>query len=306
MRVEPDQVLILDGGQRALELATSALLDPGDAAWMEDPGYHGARAVLRAAGARVVPVPVDDQGLIVARGEALAPRARLVYVTPSCQYPLAVTLARARREALLAFAERASACIVEDDYDGEFPGDGEALPAIHALDRRGRVLYAASFSRTMFPAIRLGYLVAPPGLVDRLRAARAALEGALPSLTQLALSDFIAEGHYGRHLRRMKMAYRARRAALAAAIAATGAPLALRPTHAGLHVVADLPPEIAAAAVSAAAAERGVEAAPLARFAASKRAAANALVLGVGAVHPSRARDARERRAAAIAAVRRR
>jgi GntR family transcriptional regulator/MocR family aminotransferase len=306
MRVAPEQVLIVDGAQRALELAARAVLDEGDAAWMEDPGYPGARAALAAAGARVVAVPVDAEGLDVARGAALAPRARLAYVTPSCQFPLAVTLSRARRERLLAWAEQAGACVVEDDYDCDFTGGGEAQPAIHALDRRGRVLYVSSFSRTLFPAIRLGFMIAPDGLVDRLRAARAALEETLPSLPQLALADFIADGSYARHLRRMKVAYRARRAALAAAIAEVGAPLALRPTPAGLHVVADLPPGTDAEAVEAAAARRGVEAVALSRFAAGRRRLPPALVLGFGAVHPSRARDAVARLAAAIAEERRR
>ena len=297
MRVHAEQVFIFGGGQRALEFAAGAILDPGDEAWMEDPGYPGARHVLVAAGARVHPVPVDAQGLRVADGAAAAPHARLVYVTPSCQFPLGVTLSLPRRRQLLRFAESAGAAIIEDDYDAEFRHAGAPLPALSALDP-GRVLYASSFSRTMFPALRLGYLVVPEGLVDRLRAARATMEEALPVIVQLALADFIAEGHYVRHLRRMRVIYRARRDALVAAASAHG--LRVRPALAGLHVVVDLPRSADARVVSAAAALRGVEAAPLADYYAGGQGSPPALVLGFGAVHESRVADAVERLALAV------
>jgi GntR family transcriptional regulator/MocR family aminotransferase len=303
-RVEAEQVLIFAGGQRALEFAVSALIDPGDAAWMEEPGYPGARNVLRSAGARVVAVPVDAQGLSVGAGEAAARGARLAYVTPSCQFPLGVTMSLARRRQLLRWAGEADACVVEDDYDAEFRHAGPPLAALHGLDEAGRVVYVNSFSRTMFPAIRLGFLVAPAGLADRLRAARATMEEQLPSLVQLALADFIAEGHYARHVRRMRVLYRARRDALVEAAAASGAPLLrLRPSGSGLHVIADLAPGLDPDAVSGAATRRGVEAAPLSRFYADSETCPAALVLGFGAVRPERARAAMNALAAAAAEV---
>ncbi len=300
-RVDPEQVLFFDGSQRALEFVASALLDPGDAAWMEDPGYPGARNVLLSAGARVVPVPVDAEGLVVSAGEAAAGGARLVYATPSCQFPLGATMSLARRRQLLRWAAEANACVVEDDYDAEFRHEGPALAALHGLDASGRVIYVSSFSRTMFPALRFGFLVAPPGLAGRLRAARATVEDQLPSLVQLALADFIAEGHYARHVRRMRVLYRARRDALLAAAAAAGAGrLRMRPVGAGLHAVADLPPGLDPVAVSAAAAARGVEAAPLSHYYADPGASPRALVLGFGAVRPERAGAAMAQLAAAI------
>ncbi|HKE18116.1 MAG TPA: PLP-dependent aminotransferase family protein, partial [Kofleriaceae bacterium] len=298
LRAHADQVLLFGGGQRALEFAAAAVLDPGQRAWMEDPGYHGARQVLRSAGASIADVPIDEHGLVVAAGQAQAPDARLVYATPSCQFPLGVTMSQARREELLAWAGRAGACVVEDDYDAEFRHAGPPVASLAALDP-GRVLHVGSFSRTMFPALRLGFVVAPPGLADRLRAARASMEEQLPALVQLALADFIAEGHYARHLRRMRVLYRARREALVAAIeAACGGRMRVRPTESGLHVIADLPPGSDAAAVSAAAARRGVEAAPLSLFSTSP--APPALVLGFGAVDPRTARAAMAELAAAI------
>ena len=299
MQVDADQVLLFGGGQRALEFAAAAVLDPGQRAWMEDPGYAGARQVLLSAGASVADVPVDEEGLVVEAGEAAAADARLVYTTPSCQFPLGVTMSQVRRQQLLAWADRAGACVVEDDYDAEFRHTGPPVASLAAQSASGRVLYVGSFSRTMFPAIRLGFLVAPAGLADRLRAARASMEEQLPSLVQLALADFIAEGHYARHLRRMRVLYRARREALLAAAQAAGDRLRVRPTESGLHVIADLAPGADAAAVSAAAARRGVEAAPLSLFCAGV-GGPPALVLGFGAVDPARARAAMEDLAAAI------
>jgi GntR family transcriptional regulator/MocR family aminotransferase len=298
LRAHADQVLLFGGGQRALEFAAAAALDPGEPAWMEDPGYPGARAALRAAGAAVTDVPVDGEGMRVADGEAAAADARLVYVTPACQFPLGVTMSLERRQGLLAWAERAGAVIVEDDYDAEFRHTGAPVAPLAGVDRSGRVLYLGSFSRTMFPALRIGFLVVPPALTSRLRAARSAIEEHVPALSQLALADFIAEGHFARHLRRMRVLYRARREALLAAAHSSGR-VQVRPTESGLHVIADLPAGVDAEAVSRAAARRGVEAVPLSRFQAGGQAPA-ALVLGFGSVDPRTARAAMDDLAAAI------
>ncbi len=293
MRVHADQVMLFHGAQPALEFAFGALLDPGDRACMEDPGYGGARTSLASTGAALASVPIDAQGMVV----AAAPAARLAYVTPSCQFPLGVTMSLARRHELLAWAARADACIVEDDYDCEFRHAGAPLPALAGLDTAGRVVYVNSFSRTMFPALRLGYLIAPGGVIDRLRAARATREEHLPSLVQLALADFIAEGHFARHVRRMKVLYRARHEALVAAARATGR-LRVRRVDAGLHAIADI--DVDAVAVAAAAARRGVEATPLSHCYAGGKAPSEALVLGFGAVPPERIRAAMDKLAAVI------
>lgn len=298
VRVEPAQVLIVGGGQRAIELAAAAILDVGDPVVVEDPGYPGARDAFAGVGARVVPVAVDCDGLAVA---ALPRRARLAYVTPACQFPLAVSLSLARRTALLAWAARAGACILQDDYDAEFRFAGTPLPSLAALDRDGRVLHAGSFSRTLFPAIRLGYLIVPPALVDAVGAVRDARDADMPSLPQLALADFIEGGHYVHHLRRMRVVYRARREVLLAAARSVG--LAVRASEVGLHVVCDLPPRTDAHAVAAAARAAGVVAAPLASFQLRGRAPP-ALVLGFGSVPPTRIRAAMAVLAGAVDASR--
>jgi GntR family transcriptional regulator/MocR family aminotransferase len=285
VRVDPAQVLIVGGGQRAIELAAAAIVDPGDRVVIEDPGYPGARRAFTGAGARIVPARVDDTGVIVSD---LPARARLAYVTPSCQFPLGVTMSLERRRALLGWAARAGAFVLEDDYDADFRFAGAPLPSLASLDRGGRVLVCGSFSRTLFPSIRLGYLIAPP-LVDPLRAVRDARDPDMPSLPQLALADFIDGGHYVHHVRRMRVVYRARRDALAAAARAAG--LAVRATDAGLHLVCDLPRGTDARAVSARARALGVEAAALASFQLRGRAAP-ALVLGFGSVPPRRMRAA--------------
>jgi GntR family transcriptional regulator/MocR family aminotransferase len=292
--VDPQQVVVVGGGQRALELAAAALIDAGDRVIVEDPGYPGARRAFAAAAARVIPVPVDRDGLDVT---ALPRRARLAYVTPSCQYPLAATLSLARRGALLAWARRAGAFIVEDDYDAEFRFAGAPLPSLAALDRDGRVLHTGSFSRTLFPAIRLGYLIVPTALVDAVRAVRDVRDPDMPSLPQLALADFIDGGHYVHHIRRMRVLYRARRDALLAAARSVG--LAVRASQVGLHVVCDLPPRSDARAIAAAARAGGVLVAPLAAFQLRGRARP-ALVLGFGSVPPPRIRAAMAVLAAAV------
>jgi GntR family transcriptional regulator/MocR family aminotransferase len=304
VQVQADQVLLFAGSQRALEFATRCVLDRGDSAWMEEPGYPGARQVLLSAGAKVVSVPVDAEGLVVRAGERKARGARLVYATPSNQFPLGVTMTMARRRELLRWAEAAGACIVEDDYDVEFSAEGAALPSLQAMDSDARVFYVNSFSRTLFPAIRLGYLIAPASLADQLRAVRATLEEQLPSLVQLALADFIAEGHFARHVRRMQVAYRARREALVEAVGATGQ-LRLRSRPQGLHAVVDLPEGADPERVAAAAALRRIEALPLGHFGAGAGRSAPALVLGFGAVRPGEMAAAVRELSAAVDETRR-
>ena len=299
-----DQILVVAGAQQGLELICRVLLDPGDRVWMEDPGYPGARCALLAAGAQIVPVRVDADGLDVDAGARRAGDARLAYVTPSHQYPLGVPMSLPRRLALLKWARAARAWVIEDDYDSEFRYGARPVPCLHGLDVDGRVIYVGSFSKTLFPALRLGFLIVPPDLQVPLVAARAAADQHPPVLDQAVLADFIGEGHFGRHLRRMRVAYRERLEALnAAAERFCGETLRVRPTRTGLHAVADLE-GVDAASVCREAAARGVEVAPLSAYFAGSAGRVNGLVLGFAAVRPDAARRGMERLAAAIEAAR--
>jgi GntR family transcriptional regulator/MocR family aminotransferase len=305
-RCGADEILMVAGAQQGFELICRLLLDPGDRVWMEEPGYPGAGSALRAAGARVVPVPVDPEGLDVAFGARRSADARLVYVTPSHQYPLGVPMSLPRRLALLEWARVARAWVIEDDYDSEFRYGERPTPCLHGLDVDGRVIYVGSFSKTLFPALRLGFLIVPPDLQEGLVAARAAADQHPPTLDQAVLADFIGEGHFARHLRRMRVAYRERLEALtAAAERFCRGVLRVRPVRTGLHAIADLD-GVEAERVSREAAARGVEAAPLAAYYAGRSQPVNALVLGFGAARPDASSRAIERLAAAIQAAGRR
>lgn len=282
----PRQVVVLTSSQQALDLAAALLLDPGDAAWLEEPGYPGARAALLAHDARVVPVPVDDDGLDVSEGVRRAPEARLVYVTPSHQYPLGTTLRLERRLALLDWARRQGAWIVEDDYDSEFRYKGRSLAAIQGIDEDARVLYVGTFSKSLFPALRLAYAVLPEDLVEPFVTARGSIDGFPPTLTQRAVADFFADGHFGVHLRRMRELYRERRDALVEAAGRwLDGTVRLGPTEAGLHAVLHLPPGADDRAVAARAARHGVEALPLSIFR-HDGPSGPGLFLGYGALPP--------------------
>jgi GntR family transcriptional regulator/MocR family aminotransferase len=212
---EPDRVIIVNGSQQALDLVIRVLVDPGDTVALEDPHYDGVREALRAAGARMRAVPVDRQGLNPAR---LPDQATLVFVTPSHQFPTGVILSLERRLALLDWARRRNAVIVEDDYDGEFHYEGRPLESLQGLDREGRIVYIGTFSRTVFPSMRIGYLIAPASLVPAFTAAKWLSDLHSASLEQQTLADFIAGGMYERHLRRLRRRNTARRAVLLEAI----------------------------------------------------------------------------------------
>src|ERR1043166_6111932 len=198
VRCTADQVIVLASAQEALDLVCRVLVDPGDAVWLEDPAYGGTRGALTAAGARIIPVPVDGEGMIVERGVAAEPRAGLALVTPSHQYPSGVTLSLERRLALLQWAESTGAWIVEDDYDSEYRHAGRPLTALQGLDSAGRVLYIGTFNKTLFPALRLAYLIAPEGLREWLLPMRRIGGQHAPTLDQMTLAAFMAEGHYAR------------------------------------------------------------------------------------------------------------
>ena len=300
VRCTSEQVLIVNGSQQALDLAARVLLDPGDAVWVENPGYLGARGALASAGARLVPVPVDGEGLSVETGIKLAPHARLVYVSPSHQYPLGVTMSAARRLALLSWASRADAWVLEDDYDSEFRYTGRPLACLQGLDVEGRVLYLGTFSKTLLPALRLGYIIVPEGLVDAFLAARAVADRHSPTLEQAVLADFIAEGHFTRHVRRMRTLYAERQACLLeAARRELDGVLELAPADAGMHLVGWLPHNIIDRDITNAAAALGVEVLPLSRYAMNPLSR-GALLLGYAGFNPAAIRSGVIRLAAVL------
>ena len=263
----PDQILLTAGSQGALDLIARVVLDPGDLAWVEDPGYSGARGALMAAGARLLPVPVDQEGLVVAAGQQRGPAARLAIVTPSHQFPTGVTMSLRRRLALLDWSREAHAWIVEDDYDSEYRYGGRPLEALHSLDRTGRVIYVGTFSKVLLPSLRLGYLVAPPTLLKALRTARRFMDIHLPLLEQMALADFMSEGQYARYVRTMRLRYLDRRNALVDALTQElGDLLDVAVPDAGLHLVAWLRAGRSAEAVAGQAAAHGLQIPPLSRF----------------------------------------
>ncbi|MEH3143960.1 MAG: PLP-dependent aminotransferase family protein [Methylobacterium frigidaeris] len=262
LRCDPGQVVIVGGTQQALRLCAEALLEPGDRVWFEDPGYPTARRTLQAAGLCPVPVPVDAEGIDVAAGRARGgERVRAAYVTPSNQFPTGATMSMARRIALLDWARTAGAWVLEDDYDNEFRYDGPPLTALAGLDGGDRVIYLGTFSKTLFPGLRLAYLVLPPAAVGRVLATRATHDRFPPSLMDAAVADLMADGTLAAHTRRMRRRYRAARDHLAAALAeAAGGRLRIVVPPQGLHLVAYLPDGADREAAAAIRARAGIEA----------------------------------------------
>lgn len=243
IRCDPDQVMVVSGSQQALELTARVLLDPGTPVWMEDPGYWGARDALGVAGARLQPVPVDEEGLDVAAGIDRCPRARAAFVTPSHQFPLGVTMSASRRMQLLDWARRTGAWIIEDDYNSEYRYESLPVAALQGLDRDSRVIYIGTFSKVLAPGLRIGYLVLPPDLVERFGVVRWAADISPPAFAQSVLADFLDQGHFARHLRRTRKLYRQRRSTLVEAVhELLGDGFAVLGERAGLHLVVTLPP----------------------------------------------------------------
>ncbi|MBV8635878.1 MAG: PLP-dependent aminotransferase family protein, partial [Burkholderiaceae bacterium] len=233
---------ILTSSQQALTLIATLLLDDGDAAWIEDPCYEGARTAFSSAGAHLVPVAVDADGMDVASAST-APAPRLIYLTPSHQYPTGASLSLERRMALLELARERGAWIVEDDYDSEFHYDGRPLPSLQGLDRHERVLYVGTFSKVLFPALRLAYLVLPPALVEAFTLARTVQDGHTTQWTQAVTAAFIEEGHFAAHLRQMRQLYHSRRDLLREELhQRTKGWLDILPTAGGLKMAVHLPP----------------------------------------------------------------
>jgi len=278
-----DQVVIVEGTQQGLDLSCRVLLDRGDRCWMEEPGYGGARGAVISAGGEPVPVPVDGEGMRVEDGMETAPEARLAYVCPSHQFPLGVVMTLSRRLSLLAWAEDRDAWILEDDYDSEYRYGGQPLMSLQGLDESSRVIYLGSFSKTLFPSLRLGYAVVPTDLIETFAKARAYTGQHAPTVNQAVLAEFMERGHFARHVRRMRSLYQTRRDTLLEALAnRLGDRASAGPADSGLHVTVRLPGDVDDRSVSDRARELGVEVLPLSEFYGGA-AGSPGLVLGYGA-----------------------
>jgi GntR family transcriptional regulator/MocR family aminotransferase len=207
VRCSAEQIIVTSGAQQALDLLGRVLLDPGDEVWMEDPGYPGAFQAFQSAGARVIPIPVDKDGIDVARGIKSSSAARVVYVTPANQFPLGTVMSAERRVELLPWAARAGAWVIEDEYDAEYRYSGKPIASLHSLDRSGSVIYVGTFTKMLFNALRIGFIVVPERFVEAFRIARSFIDRHAPTLDQAVLTEFINEGHFGHHVRKMRQVY---------------------------------------------------------------------------------------------------
>ena len=260
IRCDPSCVIVVSGTQHAIRLCVDALLSRGDTIWMEDPGYYAARTTLQAAGMKLVPVPVDAEGIVVAAGLKADAAAKAAYVTPSHQFPTGVTMSMSRRVALLEWARSSQSWIFEDDYDSEFRYAGPPLTALAGIGGE-RVIYVGTFTKILFAGLRLGYVVLPPGAVDRVVAARAAFDRFPPRFTQDAVADLMADGTLAAHTRRMRTCYREARDVVAEVLTrAAGETLRVVVPTQGLHLIAYLPRRVPQRVVAEIKRRAGVEA----------------------------------------------
>lgn len=279
VRCDANQIVITSGTQQALDLVARLLLDPGDSVWLEDPGYPGALYAFRAAGANVVPVPVDREGLMVHQATAECAAARLAYVTPANQFPLGVTLSPRRRVELLTWVAARNAWIIEDEYDAEYRYSGPPVPSLQSLDRSGCVIYLGTFTKMLFNSLRLGFMVLPPRVVEAFAAGRALLDRHPPTLDQAILADFIMEGHFGHHVRRMRQTYARRGSALCDAARILAGRLDVVPALSGMRALGLLGGGQRAVDVAERARSLGLEVAALSDLA-LRHACPEALILG--------------------------
>jgi GntR family transcriptional regulator / MocR family aminotransferase len=283
VKCSSDQVIIVSGVQQGLGLLARVLIKPGEAVWMEDPGYFGATAAFRNVGAKIIGVPVDEQGLRLSAGQRLCSHAKAAYLTPAHQFPLGMTMSLERRLAVLAWAQKAKAFLIEDDYDSEYRFEGLPVPALQGLDKNERVILLGSFNKLLFPALRIGYAVLPSILVDPFLAQRFSVDLHSSGLDQAILCDFMVEGHLGRHVRRMRELYAERLAALRdGARRFLDGLLEVQPMQAGLNTAGLLRNGMTSEQAEAAASARGIEALALSRFA-LKRSDVRGLLLGFAA-----------------------
>ncbi|WP_421935164.1 PLP-dependent aminotransferase family protein [Pelagibius sp.] len=289
IKCDPQQIFIVSGAQQAFFLIASLLLNPGDHVWFENPGAIGARNAFVAGGADIVAVEVDDEGLSIADGLRKAPHFRLAFVTPSHQQPLGQVMSLSRRLALLGAAEDADALIVEDDYDGEFYYGDQPQPPLKSIDTQERVIYVGTFSKSLFPSLRLGFVLAPRGLEEAFAEISAAWLSGVPTATQAIVADFMNEGLFSTHIRLMRQAYKARHDALIEATAGLSERIDVRPTSSGFHTVGLLPDDADEDGIVAGARQQGIVVAALSRYSAAP-IDRKGLVLGFGGVTPEEIR----------------
>lgn len=282
---EAGQILITEGIHQAIDLVTRLLADPGDAAWVEDPGYWGTRSILGVNGIDVRAMPVDVEGLQIPENTPDDPKLRLAFVTPSHQYPLGSVMSLTRRLALLEAARRRQLWVVEDDYDSEFRFAGQPIPSLQGLVDDAPVIYVGTFSKTLYPGLRTAYMVLPPALAETFRSAQMELYRGGHLLEQAALADFMDSGQYAAHIRRMRILYGARRARLIALVEERLGPGWIHPfdSNAGLHLVLSLPAGVSDVDITAEAGRAGVLVRPLSRYFAASDAPAG-LLLGFASV----------------------
>ena len=234
--------MIVSGSQQALEISARVLLDPGSSVWVEDPGYRLVRDAFALTGCHLIPVPVDKEGLDVAAGIKRCRKARAAFVTPSHQFPLGVTMSASRRFQLLDWAQNTGSWIIEDDYDSEYRYESMPIASLQGLDANARVIYIGTFSKVLFPSLRLGYIVVPPDLLDRFMSVRRAMDICPPHFYQGVIADFMSEGHFARHIRRMRILYRDRRSALVDSIRQELGPrVEVLGGEAGMHLAVTMP-----------------------------------------------------------------
>ncbi|MFZ0593033.1 MAG: PLP-dependent aminotransferase family protein [Bryobacteraceae bacterium] len=283
---EARQIMIVSGSQQALDISARVLLDRENRVWIEDPCYELMRHALMMSSCRLIPVPVDNEGLDVAAGIKKCRKARAAYVTPSHQYPLGVTMSASRRLQLLDWAQDSGAWIIEDDYDSEYRYENMPIASLQGLDHNSRVIYIGTFSKTLFPSLRLGYVVAPPDLIGRFAAVRRAMDLCPPHLFQAVLTDFINEGHFARHIRKTRLLYSERRSALVSAIQSEfGSLLSVIGGEAGMHLVVTLPKGLSDREISTRAAEQNLWLWPLSPSYLNK-APQQGFILGFGSTTP--------------------
>ena len=288
LECRPQQVYITSGAQEAFNFLAGILLDPGDKVWFENPGSRVARYSFNVRGANLVAVPVDDEGLRVDAAISAAPDFKLASVTPSHQQPRGSIMSLARRLELLNAADRANAWILEDDFDGEFFYANRPLPTLFSIARNERVIYVGTFSKSMFPSLRLGYFVVPENLVERLDRSIGNYLPAVPSLIQAATAEFIDRGHFATHIRRAKRVYRERYRALASAVETQMSDyLDLIPTETGFHALALFKQDFDERLIAEMAMRAGILVRPLSNYCIEPLASVNAIALGYGCVTPA-------------------
>jgi GntR family transcriptional regulator/MocR family aminotransferase len=295
----PQQVIVVSSGHQAIDLTVRVLVEPGEAVWVEDPTYQPAARLFRAAGANLIPVPVDRQGFDLEAARARHAVARLAYITPSQQYPSGGLMPPLRRVALTAWAEQENGWILEDDYDGDFRYRGRPLAALQALDAAGRVIYTGSFNKMLFPGLRLAYLIVPASLVDPFVGAKFSLDAFTPGHTQMALAEFIRDGHLATHLRQLLVEYDRRRQALLEALQTVAQDVEVGDSEGGMHLTVYLRRPLDEYAIAERCARSRVSLYPLSRYYLGPPRFG--FVLGFACVSPSRIHSAMRVVARAIA-----